>query len=208
MSIEDVVATKFDVVVMAPILRMRRYEYWMSKRSHRLKVQEQPSQVLELLLARPGELVTREMIQQKLWPSGTFVDFENGLNTAINRLREALGDSAENPRFIVTEPRRGYRFIAPVDRRFRLDDSRSVLEKLLLLGSSFKRSLMALMVTAAALAAVGIFYIHRAPKPAGNHSIIVAEGLSTKVGRLEDGRLTVLTDRPDGVRDLVAYLSG
>jgi DNA-binding winged helix-turn-helix (wHTH) protein len=185
----------------------------LRKHGIRLKVQEQPFQVLELLLARPGELVTRETIQQKLWPSGTFVDFENGLNTAINRLREALGDSAENPRFIVTEPRRGYRFIAPVDGRFRLDDSRSVLEKLLLLGSSFKRSLMALMVTAAALAAVGIFYIHRAPKLAGNHSIIAAGGLSTKVGRLEEqfskiGRLTVLTNRPDGVRDLVAYLSG
>jgi TolB-like protein/DNA-binding winged helix-turn-helix (wHTH) protein/Tfp pilus assembly protein PilF len=86
----------------------------LRKHGIRLKVQEQPFQVLELLLARPGELVTREAIQQKLWPSGTFVDFENGLNTAINRLREALGDSAENPRFIVTEPRRGYRFIGQV----------------------------------------------------------------------------------------------
>jgi TolB-like protein/DNA-binding winged helix-turn-helix (wHTH) protein len=86
----------------------------LRKHGIRLKVQEQPFQVLVLLLARPGELVTREAIQQKLWPSGTFVDFENGLNTAINRLREALGDSAENPRFIVTEPRRGYRFIGQV----------------------------------------------------------------------------------------------
>jgi TolB-like protein/DNA-binding winged helix-turn-helix (wHTH) protein len=89
------------------------------KHGIRLKVQEQPLQVLELLLARPGELVTREEIQQKLWPSGTFVDFENGLNTAINRVRETLGDSAENPKFVVTEPRRGYRFIAPVDGRSR-----------------------------------------------------------------------------------------
>jgi len=64
----------------------------LRKHGIRLKVQEQPFQVLQLLLARPGELVTRETIQQKLWPSGTFVDFENGLNTAINRLREALGD--------------------------------------------------------------------------------------------------------------------
>jgi Tol biopolymer transport system component/DNA-binding winged helix-turn-helix (wHTH) protein len=109
----------------------------LRKHGIRLKVQEQPFQVLELLLARPGELVTRETIQQKLWPSGTFVDFENGLNTAINRLREALGDSAENSRFIVTEPRRGYRFIAPVDGRSRLEhDSRSLLEKLPLLGFS------------------------------------------------------------------------
>ena len=161
----------------------------LRKHGIRLKVQEQPFKVLVLLLARPGELVTREAIQQKLWPSGTFVDFENGLNTAINRLREALGDSAENPRFIVTEPRRGYRFIAPVDGRSRLDDSRSVLEKLLLLGSSFKRSLMALMVTAAALAAVGIFYIHRAPKLAGSHSIIVADFANTTGDPVFDGTL-------------------
>jgi cholera toxin transcriptional activator len=93
----------------------------LRKHGIRLKVQEQPLQVLELLLARPGELVTREEIQQKLWPSGTFVDFENGLNTAINRVREALGDSAENPKFVLTEPRRGYRFIAPVEARYLID---------------------------------------------------------------------------------------
>jgi DNA-binding winged helix-turn-helix (wHTH) protein/predicted Zn-dependent protease len=161
----------------------------LRKHGVRLKVQEQPFQVLELLLARPGELVTRETIQQKLWPSGTFVDFENGLNTAINRLREALGDSAENPRFIVTEPRRGYRFIAPVDGRPRLEpDSPSLLERLLL-GSGFKRSLMASMVTVAALAAVGIFYIHRAPKLAGNHSILVADFTNTTGDPVFDGTL-------------------
>lgn len=69
-----------------------------------------------MLLGRPGELVTREEIQQELWPSGTFVDFENGLNSAVNRLRDALGDSAEEPKFIETIPRRGYRFLAPVER--------------------------------------------------------------------------------------------
>jgi DNA-binding winged helix-turn-helix (wHTH) protein len=66
-------------------------------------------------LARPGEAVPREELQQRLWPTDTFVDFDHGVNTAINRLREALGDSAENPRFIETVPRRGYRFIAPVE---------------------------------------------------------------------------------------------
>jgi DNA-binding winged helix-turn-helix (wHTH) protein len=119
----------------------------LRKHGIRLKLQEQPFQVLLLLLARPGELVTREAIQQTLWPAGTFVDFENGLNTAINRLREALGDSAENPRFIVTEPRRGYRLIAPVDGRSRLEpDSRSLLGRLLLLGSGFKWPLRAAVV--------------------------------------------------------------
>src|SRR5262245_12735559 len=68
-----------------------------------------------MLLERPGEVETREEIQRKLWPDGTFVDFDHSLNTAINKIREALGDSAENPRFVETLARRGYRFIAPVE---------------------------------------------------------------------------------------------
>src|SRR5947199_9050506 len=72
----------------------------LSKHGIRIKVQTKPIQVLEALLARPGELVTREELRKKLWPAGTFVDFENGLNTATNRLRTALGDSAEAPRYI------------------------------------------------------------------------------------------------------------
>jgi DNA-binding winged helix-turn-helix (wHTH) protein/tetratricopeptide (TPR) repeat protein len=82
----------------------------------RLKVHDQPFQVLAMLVARPGELVTREELQQRLWPTGTFVDFENGLNSAVNRLRDALGDSAEEPKFIETVPRRGYRLLATVER--------------------------------------------------------------------------------------------
>src|SRR5262249_42231949 len=81
-----------------------------------LRLSDQPFEVLTMLIARPGELITREEIQQQLWPSGTFVDFENGLNSAVNRLRDALGDSADEPKFIETVPRRGYRFIAPVER--------------------------------------------------------------------------------------------
>jgi DNA-binding winged helix-turn-helix (wHTH) protein/tetratricopeptide (TPR) repeat protein len=88
----------------------------LRKHGTRLKLHEQPLQVLALLTARPGELVTREEFQQKLWPSGTFVDFENGLNSAIKRLRDALGDSADQPKFIETIPRHGYRFIVPVER--------------------------------------------------------------------------------------------
>ena len=81
----------------------------------RVGLQEQSLKVLVELLERPGDLVTREQLRQRLWPNGTFVDFEHGLNAVINRLREALGDSADSPRFIQTVPRRGYRFIAPVD---------------------------------------------------------------------------------------------
>jgi eukaryotic-like serine/threonine-protein kinase len=82
----------------------------------RVRLQEQPFQVLALLLQHPGEIVTREEVRQHLWPSDTFVDFDNSLNTAINKIREALGDSVEDPHFVETLPRRGYRFIAPVEK--------------------------------------------------------------------------------------------
>ncbi|HXH48488.1 MAG TPA: winged helix-turn-helix domain-containing protein [Terriglobia bacterium] len=81
----------------------------------KVKIQELPFQVLVLLLERPGEVVTREDLRSRLWPADTFVDFEQGLNRAINKLREALDDDANNPRFVETLTRRGYRFIAPVE---------------------------------------------------------------------------------------------
>ena len=81
----------------------------------RLKVPDQSIAVLQALLERPGELVTREALRDRLWGPDTFVDFEAGLNAAVRRLREALNDSADVPRYIETLPRRGYRFIAPVD---------------------------------------------------------------------------------------------
>jgi len=82
----------------------------------RIKLNAQPFQVLLLLLERPGDLLTREEISHALWPGGTFVDYEHGVNSAVNRIREALGDTAGNPRFIETLARRGYRFVAPVER--------------------------------------------------------------------------------------------
>src|SRR5436305_1282896 len=81
----------------------------------KIKLQKQPFQVLTMLLERPGEVVTREEIQKQLWPADTFVDFEPGLNRAMNKLRDALADDADSPRFIETLPRRGYRFIAPAE---------------------------------------------------------------------------------------------
>jgi TolB-like protein/DNA-binding winged helix-turn-helix (wHTH) protein/Flp pilus assembly protein TadD len=81
----------------------------------KVRLQEQPFQILTLLLKRPGEVVTREEVRQALWPGDTFVDFDVGLNSAVKRLRDALNDSAENPRFVETLPRRGYRFIAPLE---------------------------------------------------------------------------------------------
>jgi Tol biopolymer transport system component/DNA-binding winged helix-turn-helix (wHTH) protein len=79
----------------------------------KIRLQEQPFQVLAILLERPGEIVTREELHSRLWPADTFVDFDHGLNAAVKRLRDALGDSAENPRFVETLARRGYRLLAP-----------------------------------------------------------------------------------------------
>jgi len=88
----------------------------LRKNGVRIRLQEQPFQVLAYLLEHPGEVLTREELRQKLWPADTFVDFDHSLNTAVNKLREALGDSASNPRYVETLARRGYRFLAPVER--------------------------------------------------------------------------------------------
>jgi len=87
----------------------------LRRQGMKVKLQEQPFQVLAQLLEKPGEIVTREELRSRLWPADTFVDFDHSLNAAIRRLRDALGDSAGNPRFVETVSRRGYRFLAPVD---------------------------------------------------------------------------------------------
>jgi cholera toxin transcriptional activator len=87
----------------------------LRKSGIRLRLSDQAFRALVALLERPSEVVTREDLQTKLWPDGTFVDFDHGLNTIINKLRETLSDAASNPRFIETVARRGYRFIAPVE---------------------------------------------------------------------------------------------
>jgi TolB-like protein/DNA-binding winged helix-turn-helix (wHTH) protein/Flp pilus assembly protein TadD len=86
----------------------------LSRQGQKIRLPEQAFQILKLLLSRPGEVVSRDELRQRLWRAGTFVDFEVGLNSAVRKLREALDDSAENPQFVETLPRRGYRFIAPV----------------------------------------------------------------------------------------------
>src|SRR3954471_2823996 len=93
-------------------VNLRAEELW--KDGIRVKLQIQPFQILAVLLERPNELVTREQLQRKVWSSDTFVDFDQGLNKAINKLRDALNDTADAPIYIETVPRRGYRFIAPV----------------------------------------------------------------------------------------------
>jgi TolB-like protein/Flp pilus assembly protein TadD len=94
----------------------------LRRQGSRLRLQDQPLQILQILIQRPGEIVSREELQKKIWPSDTFVDFDHGINNAIKRLREALGDTADTPRFVETLPRRGYRFVGKIERetpRFR-----------------------------------------------------------------------------------------
>jgi cholera toxin transcriptional activator len=101
----------------------------LRKNGARLRLQEQPLQVLALLLERAGDLVTRDEMRQKLWPADTFVDFDHSLNTAVNKLRETLGDSASSPRYIETLARRGYRFIAPVQSEEPARNAEKIAEK-------------------------------------------------------------------------------
>lgn len=113
-----------DMLTTAPSTRILRFDDFeldvrageLRKRGSKLRLQGQPLQVLEILLKGAGDLVTREDLRAQIWPADTFVDFDHGLHNAIARLREALGDSAETPRFIETLPRRGYRFIVAVTR--------------------------------------------------------------------------------------------
>jgi TolB-like protein/DNA-binding winged helix-turn-helix (wHTH) protein len=104
------------------IVRFGQFEFDLQtgelrRRGLEVKIAGQPLQILAILLEHPGQVITREQIQRKLWPADTFVEFEQSLNAAVKRLREALGESADNPRFLETVPRRGYRFIAPVDKQ-------------------------------------------------------------------------------------------
>jgi len=106
-----------------PSLRVLRFgvfeldlkTFELRKHGVRLRLSEQPCQILAILLEKPGDVVTREELRNRLWPGDTFVDFDHGLNNAVMRLREVLGDSSDSPRFIETLPRRGYRFIAPIE---------------------------------------------------------------------------------------------
>src|SRR6185503_14397517 len=115
-------ATSVQPAVDSPrILRFGNFEINLSagelrKNGTKLKLTGQPFQVLSILLERPGGVVTREELQKRLWPD-SFVDFDHNLNASVNKIREALGDSAESPRFVETLPRRGYRFIAAVQAR-------------------------------------------------------------------------------------------
>ncbi|MFZ1919490.1 MAG: winged helix-turn-helix domain-containing protein [Terriglobales bacterium] len=118
-------------------------------------LQEKPFQILVILLEHPGELVTREELRERLWPADTFVDFEHSINTAIKKLREALGDDAERPDFIETLPRRGYRFIGPVDGA-RLPEAETASEQAPPTQSRWRRWLVPVMVGLAGIVVLSI----------------------------------------------------
>jgi TolB-like protein/DNA-binding winged helix-turn-helix (wHTH) protein/Flp pilus assembly protein TadD len=137
----------------------------LRKHGVRLRLPRQSFQILKMLLERPGDLVTREELRQALWHSETFVDFEHGLNAAINRLREALGDSADNPEFIETLPRRGYRFIGPVNGKPRANHVRAALAP----WRTFLHRKNSVLVTASILVlmvVIGIWWHKSHPIPA------------------------------------------
>ena len=169
----------------------------LSKAGVRLKLPGQPFQVLAILLERPGEVVTREELQKRLWPD-TFVDVDHNLNTAINKIREVLGDSAESPRFVETLPRRGYRFVAPVEGAHTTEgpgglgvrqESRMV----------WVRRTSILFVVLVLLAAVGFFIYRRLQSPAS-----LAQRTLTRLS-FDDGLQIGATWSPDG--RFIAYSS-
>jgi eukaryotic-like serine/threonine-protein kinase len=140
----------------------------LRKHGVRVPLQGQPFQVFAILLQHSGKLVTREELRQQLWPQDTFVDFDHGLNTAITKIRAALGDSAENPRFVETMPRRGYRFVAPIIPH--LEPAKVPVQ-----GSRIRWAVVASLVGIATLAAGSYFYFHRTPKLTDKDTIVLSD---------------------------------
>jgi DNA-binding winged helix-turn-helix (wHTH) protein/tetratricopeptide (TPR) repeat protein len=169
------------------------------KQGRKVKLQGQPFEVLLTLLDRPGQMVSREELKQKIWPSDTAGDFDQGLNRAINKVREALGDSAESPNFVETLPRRGYRFIGSIQADNSVqsapvapspsqvppqpsseEDSRS---------PSKKTWLILLTVAALAFFVAGYFYFHRKPKLTDKDKIVLADFINKTGDPVFDGTL-------------------
>jgi Tol biopolymer transport system component/DNA-binding winged helix-turn-helix (wHTH) protein len=162
----------------------------------KVKLQEQPFQVLTMLLERPGEVISREELQRRLWPADTFVDFDHSLNTAIKRLRDALRDSADNPRFVETLARRGYRFVAPVAGA--LPNGLTAISDSNLRPSYVARWVGATLVLVGACISVGWHIGHRTAQPVAPHEVrLTANSVDVPVYRAAispDGRLLAYTD--------------
>ena len=150
-----------------PLIRFEVFEVDLQaaelrKRGHRVKLQEQPFRVLAMLLDRPGEVVTREELRQKLWPADTFVDFDHGLNSAVARLREALEDSADEPQFVETVPRQGYRFIGHIDIGAPSDQTKTPeAQKAESTRSVSRNRFLASLASVALLLSIGLWWLIR-----------------------------------------------
>jgi DNA-binding winged helix-turn-helix (wHTH) protein len=173
----------------------------LRKHGIRIKLQDQPCMILMLLLERAGEVVTREEIQNHLWSDSTFVDFENAINSAVRRLRDALGDTAENSRFVETLARRGYRFVAPVSSKPEATPEAAPEAAQAPLVVSARRSRRAIIVAAVALVALGValalWLVHGSS--ATEHADIRVAPLTANTGFENDPSFS-----PDGTR--VAYI--
>ncbi len=163
----------------------------LRKQGMKIKLQGQPIEVLAILLERPGEIVSREELQKKLWPADTFVDFEQGLNNAMKRLRAALDDNAESPHFIETLPRRGYRFIGAVNSNGQALTADAGTPALRV--KRGRRSALSLLAASIAVVALALWWMSRIEPPPPR--------ITSTVQLTSDGR--VKCDGPiatDGVR--------
>jgi DNA-binding winged helix-turn-helix (wHTH) protein len=180
----------------SPLIRFGAFEADLQARELRkhglkIKLQDQPFQILALLLERPGEVVSREELHKKLWATDTFVDFDRGLNRAINRLRDALGDSSDSPRFIETLPKRGYRFVALVQRTPVQSDSHGrpteppVLRPPappLSLGNPSRIKIWSLVVATVLIAGAAAFYYLRRPVVLTERDTVVLADFDNRTG--------------------------
>ncbi len=173
----------------------------LRKHGLRLRVQGQPFQILVALLERPGEVVTREQLRQRLWPDGTFVEFDQNLNTAVNRLREALSDDADAPRFIETLSRRGYRFVAPVAVLDRYPPGASSPERAVA-GAEVRRPFplawVALATTLMVVTATALL-VNRSSNSPPHFQQLTFSGYDWGPSASPDGKVVAFVSRRDGV---------
>ena len=169
----------------------------LRKSGIRVKLHNKPFQILLALLEHPGEVVMRKELHERLWPGQTFVEFENGLNNAIGRLREALGDTAESPRFIETIPRHGYRFLPQVSQAVSSSHAN---------GSS-RRWLLAILLSVGAVLVLGVAFHFALPRPSAIQSLAVLPFRNLGPGTSEEYFTDGMTDAVTSSWPKLAFLS-